>query len=106
GAGAYGVEAASRRYFGKAAKDLSLPEAAMIAGLLKAPSALAPTNDLDRARERAGVVLARMVDEGDITVAQATAARLKPAKLAPETDEVGGYFVDWVLDGLTDHLGK
>jgi penicillin-binding protein 1A len=106
GAGAYGVEAASRRYFGKAAKDLTLPEAAMIAGLLKAPSALAPTSDLDRARERAGVVLARMVDEGDITAAQATAARLKPAKLAPETDEVGGYFVDWVLDGLTDHLGK
>ncbi len=106
GAGTYGVEAASRRYFGKAAKDLSLPEAAMLAGLLKAPSALAPTNDLDRARLRAGVVLARMRDEGYITEAQATAARLKPAKLAPETDEIGGYFVDWVLDGLTGHLGK
>ncbi len=51
GAGAYGVEAASRRYFGKGAHDVTLPEAAMLAGLLKAPSALAPTNDLDRARE-------------------------------------------------------
>ena len=78
----------------------------MLAGLLKAPSSLAPTNDLDRARLRAGVVLGRMQDEGLITVAQATAARLKPARLAAETDEIGGYFVDWVLDGLTDHLGK
>jgi penicillin-binding protein 1A len=106
GAGAYGVEAASRRYFGKGAHELSLAEAAMLAGLLKAPSALAPTNDLDRARERAGVVLARMEAEAFITPAQAKAARLKPAKLAPEGDEVGAYFVDWVLDGLTAHLGK
>ncbi len=106
GAGAYGVEAASRRYFGKAAKELTLPEAAMLAGLLKAPSSLAPTNDLDRARLRAAVVLGRMQDEGMITAEQATAARLKPARLAPETDEIGAYFVDWVLDGLTDHLGK
>lgn len=106
GAGAYGVEAAARRYFGKAAKDLTLPESAMIAGLLKAPSALAPTNDLARARERASVVLARMQDEGYVTPEEATAARARPAKLAPEADEIAGYFVDWVLDGLTRHLGK
>ena len=106
GAGAYGVEAASRRYFGKSAHDLSLPEAAMLAGLLKAPSALAPSSDLSRARDRAGVVLGRMAAEGFITEAQAKAARLKPAKLAPDADEVGAYFVDWVLDGLTGHLGK
>ena len=106
GAGAYGVEAASRRYFGKSAHDLSLPEAAMLAGLLKAPSALAPSSDLDRARDRAGVVLGRMAAEGFITEAQAKAARLKPAKLGPDADEVGAYFVDWVLDGLTGHLGK
>ena len=106
GAGAYGVEAASRRYFGKSAHDLSLPEAAMLAGLLKAPSALAPSSDLSRARDRAGVVLGRMAAEGVITEAQAKAARLKPAKLAPDADEVGAYFVDWVLDGLTGHLGK
>jgi penicillin-binding protein 1A len=106
GAGAYGVEAASRRYFGKGAHDLTLPEAAMLAGLLKAPSALAPTNDLTRARDRAAVVLARMAAEGYITPAQAQAARAKPAKLAPETEQIGAWFVDWVLDGLTDHLGK
>jgi penicillin-binding protein 1A len=106
GAGAYGVEAASRRYFGKSAHDLGLPEAAMLAGLLKAPSALAPSSDLRRARDRAGVVLGRMAAEGFITEAQAKAARLKPAKLGPDADEVGAYFVDWVLDGLTGHLGK
>jgi penicillin-binding protein 1A len=106
GAGAYGAEAASQRYFAKPARNLSLPEAAMLAGLLKAPSALAPTNDLDRARERAGLVLARMEEEGFVTEAEAAAARAKPARLAPESGEIGGHFVDWVLDGLTDHLGK
>ena len=106
GAGAYGVEAAARRYFGKGAHDVSLAEAAMLAGLLKAPSALAPTNDLDRARERAAVVLGRMEADGYITAAQARAARAKPAKLAPQGEVVGAWFVDWVLDGLTDHLGK
>jgi penicillin-binding protein 1A len=107
GAGAYGVEAASERYFGKPAAKVSLAEAAMIAGLLKAPSALAPTNDLDRARERAGVVLDRMVDAGYITKAQAQAAKLAPARLAPESQtDLAGWFVDWVLDGLTDSLGK
>ena len=106
GAGAYGVEAASRRYFATSARDLTLPQAAMLAGLLKAPSALAPTNDLDRARERAAVVLGRMVDEGYITPAEATAARARPAKLAPEGEQLGAWFVDYVLDGLTDHLGK
>ena len=106
GAGAYGVEAASRRYFGKGAHDVTLAEAAMLAGLLKAPSALAPTSDLNRARERAAVVLGRMEAEGYITPAQAKAARAKPAKLAPEGETIGAWFVDWVLDGLTDHLGK
>ena len=78
----------------------------MLAGLLKAPSPLAPTNDLDRARRGPASCSGRMDDDGLITVAQATAARLKPARLAAETDEIGGYFVDWVLDGLTEHVGK
>ncbi|MGD9509934.1 MAG: transglycosylase domain-containing protein [Geminicoccaceae bacterium] len=106
GAGAYGAEAASRRYFGKAAADLTLAEAAMLAGLLKAPSALAPTSNLAGARQRATIVLGRMLDEGFITPAQAQAARAKPARLAPETEPIGAWFVDWVLDGLTGHLGK
>ena len=106
GAGTYGVEAAARRYFGKPAKELTLAESAMLAGLLKAPSSLAPTSDLGRARERAAVVLARMQDEGYVTAEAAAAAKLKPARLAPESDEVAGYFVDWVLDGLAGQLGK
>ena len=106
GAGAYGVEAAARRYFAKGAGEVTLAEAAMLAGLLKAPSALAPTNDLDRARERAAVVLGRMEAEGYITAAQAKAARAKPAKLVPAGEVVGAWFADWVLDGLTGHLGK
>ncbi|MDX6749048.1 penicillin-binding protein 1A [Geminicoccaceae bacterium 1502E] len=107
GAGTYGVEAASQRYFGKPAANLSLPEAAMVAGLLKAPSWYAPTADLDRARQRASVVLYRMVDEGFITKEEATAARARPAKLAPEGQtDFAGHFVDWVLEGLSDHIGK
>jgi len=107
GAGAYGVEAAARRYFGKSAKEVTLAEAAMLAGLLKAPSALAPTRDLERARERAAVVLARMVELGWVPREQALAARARPAGLAPETKtDLAGHFLDWVLDDLTEHLGK
>jgi penicillin-binding protein 1A len=107
GAGAYGVEAAARRYFGKSAKEVTLAEAALLAGLLKAPSALAPTRDLDAARERAAVVLRRMAELGWITPQQANAARAAPAKLAPETKtDLAGHFLDWVLDDLTEHLGK
>lgn len=107
GAGTYGAEAAARRYFGKPVGDLSLPEAAMIAGLLKAPSALAPTNDLEGARDRASIVLGRMQDAGYITADQALAARTRPAKLSPAgAGDFGGYFVSWVLDGLTAYMGK
>jgi penicillin-binding protein 1A len=107
GAGAYGVEAAARRYFGKSAEEVTLAEAAMLAGLLKAPSALAPTRDLERARERAAVVLARMVELGWIPREQALAAKARPAVLAPETKtDFAGHFLDWVLDDLTEHLGK
>lgn len=106
GAGATGVEAAAQRYFGKPAKDLGLQEAAMVAGLLKAPSRLAPTNDLDLARDRAAIVLARMVDVGFVTEQQALAARARPAKLAPDGQTaLAGHFVDWTLDGLKRQLG-
>ena len=62
GSGAYGVDAAARRYFGKATKDLSLAEAAMLAGLVRAPSQLAPTRNLGGAKERAETVLQAMVE--------------------------------------------
>jgi penicillin-binding protein 1A len=107
GAGAYGVEAAAQRYFGKPAAEVDLAEAALIAGLLQAPSRYAPTNDLDRANRRAATVLRLMVETGKITAEQAASARAAPAKLAPAGgSETAGHFVDWVLDGLTDHLGK
>ena len=107
GAGSYGVEAAARRYFAKPAKELDLAEAAMIAGLLKAPSALAPTNDLDAARDRAVIVLGRMVEEGVISRTEAMAARTRPAKLAAEIQgDLAGHFVDWVIEGATEALGR
>ena len=107
GSGAYGVEAAAERYFAKPAKDLTLPEAAVLAGLLKAPTKLAPTNDIDLARDRAAVVLDAMADAGYITQRQAEAAKAKPAKLAPESrGELAGWFVDWSLDELAGLFGK
>ena len=107
GAGSYGVEAAARRYFAKPAKELNLAESAMLAGLLKAPSALAPTNDLDAARDRAVIVLQRMTDEGAISETEAIAARTRPAKLAAEgSGDLAGYFVDWVIEGVTEALGR
>ena len=71
GSGAYGVDAAARRYFAKPASDLSLAEAAMLAGLIRAPSRYAPTRDLELAQERAAVVLDSMAEVGSITAADA-----------------------------------
>ena len=107
GSGAYGVEAAAQRYFAHPAKDLTLPEAAVLAGLLKAPSKLAPTNDIDLARDRAAIVLGAMVEAGYISQRQAAAAEAKPAKLAPDSGgELAGWFVDWSLDELAGLFGK
>lgn len=107
GAGTYGVEAASRRYFGKSARELTLAEAAMIAGLLKAPSRYAPTRDLTAARDRAAVVLASMVDAGYIDKTTMQAARAKPASLDSRALPSQGarYFADWLLDRVPDFLG-
>ncbi len=106
GAGAYGAEAAARTYFDKPARDLNLAEAAMLAGLLKAPSRYAPTRDLARARARAATVLGLMVDAGYIDAATAERARRHPAGLAPEGGGFAAYFTDWVLERLTRVLGK
>jgi len=104
GAGSFGVEAAARRYFAKPAGDLSLAEAAMLAGLLKAPSRYAPTRDLARARARAAQALAAMVEAGFITPARAAAARRHPAR-AVAAAGAGRYFADWVLDRIADYAG-
>ena len=98
GAGAYGIDAAAKRYFGKRAKELSLAEAAMLAGLVRAPSQLAPTRNFGGARERADTVLQAMVETGAITPQQADAARTQPVALRtpPETPPGTNYFVDMV----------
>jgi penicillin-binding protein 1A len=107
GAGTYGVEAASRRYFGKSARDVSLREAAVLAGLLKAPTRYSPARDPAAAARRADQVLANMVDAGYINVADARAARAEPlithgASLGAEAR----YFSDWVLDRATDFVSR
>jgi len=105
GAGVYGVDAAAKRYFGKTAKELSLSEAAMLAGLVRAPSALAPTRHLEEARQRAALVLNAMVRTGAISPQQADAARQQPATLRvpPENPPGTNYFVD-VLNGDVKRL--
>lgn len=101
GAGTYGLEAASRTYFGHSATRLTLAEAAMLAGLLKAPSRYAPTRSADAARARTGVVLQAMVDAGAISKAAAASARENPANLAPATGLSNDrYFTDWIMKRL------
>ena len=108
GAGVYGVDAAARRYFGKTAKELSLSESAMLAGLVRAPSALAPTRNLEGARQRAGLVLDAMVETGAISREQADAARQQPATLQVPPDNPPGtnYFVDTLNGDLKKLVGS
>jgi len=101
GGGSYGIDAASRRFFGHSATDMSLSEAAVIAGLVKAPSRYSPTADAQAALGRAGVVLKVMVDAGVITQAQADAAKPADVELAQETGQNSArYFTDWALPQL------
>ncbi|MDO8290646.1 MAG: penicillin-binding protein 1A [Parvibaculum sp.] len=107
GGGAYGVEGASERFFKKPARDLTLSEAAMLAGLLKAPSHYSPTNNIDRARARAAIVLDNMLRAGFITQADEKYALTHPASL--EGYSASGsinYFVDWVADVLPAYTGE
>ncbi|MCG7494523.1 transglycosylase domain-containing protein [Thalassobius sp. Cn5-15] len=98
GGGAYGAEAASQRYFGKPAAALSPAEGAMIAGLLTAPSSLAPTSNLSRSQNRAGVIIGLMQDQGYLSSKAAENARANPATLSPAAQaRAGGYFADWVM---------
>lgn len=98
GGGAYGAEAASQRYFGKAAAQLTPAEGAMIAGLLTAPSRLAPTSNLERSQARAATVLRLMNDQGLLDDAQTTQWQNNPAVLSDAAQaKAGGYFADWVM---------
>ena len=101
GGGAYGIDAASRRFFGHGANQLSLAEAAVIAGLVKAPSHYSPTADAEAAMGRAGVVIGVMQETGAITAEQAAAADPAAVKLAPEPKQNSvRYFTDWALPQL------
>ncbi len=98
GAGARGFEAASQRYFGISAAEVSPAEAAMLAGLLVAPSRYAPTNNLQRSQDRARLVVGLMEAQGYLSSAQASEARSRPAQLSEAAAaRAGGYFADWVM---------
>ena len=105
GSGNYGVEMASWDYFGKSARDVSIAEAAMLAGLLSAPSRYAPTRNLDTARQRATVVLDAMLEANEILPDQARQARENPAQLVPNLRQpTSSYFVDWLYRQLPESL--
>jgi penicillin-binding protein 1A len=101
GGGAYGVDAASRRFFGHSARSLSLPEAAVIAGLVKAPTRFAPSSSPSQARARGDIVLAAMVETGRLTPAQAQQVDFRNLSFARQPRQTGmRYFTDWVLGQL------
>jgi penicillin-binding protein 1A len=110
GGGAYGIDAASRKFFGHPAKTLDLAESAIIAGLVKAPSSYSPTADAKAAIGRAGVVLAAMTENGVLTPAEAARVRPQDVKLAPEAKQNSvRYFTDWALpqlEGLIDETDE
>ncbi|MDI7775971.1 PBP1A family penicillin-binding protein [Asticcacaulis sp. EMRT-3] len=106
GAGAYGIEAASQRYFNKPAKDLSIGEAAMLAGLMKAPNSYSPLSDQERAGKRALIVLNEMVEARVITPEQRDQALHTPINVSKTLASAHAqYFVDWLdtqIRGLID----
>ncbi len=110
GGGAYGVDAASRRFFDHGAEDITLAEATIIAGLVKAPSRYSPTADAQAAIGRAGVVLEVMQDAGMITPEEAASVEPAKVRMAPEPKQDSvRYFTDWALpqlDNLIDETEK
>jgi penicillin-binding protein 1A len=107
GSGAYGVEAAAQRYFGKSARQLTLAEAALLAGLVQSPSRLAPSHNPDGAERRARLVLTNMaeqklVGEDAVRLALAHPARAVRAAGAGSVN----YVADWVMDAVNDIVGS
>jgi penicillin-binding protein 1A len=106
GAGAYGIEQASQHYFSKPAKDLDIAEAAMLAGLVKSPSRLAPTRNYAEAEKRSRIVLAAMTETGVIQPASEKVALAHPPRVIAETGSGSvNYVADWVVDAVNDLLG-
>jgi membrane peptidoglycan carboxypeptidase len=98
GAGARGFEAAAQRYFGISAAKVTPPQAAMLAGLLVAPSRYAPTNNLAQSQERANLIIGLMEDQAYISATTAQMSRDNPAELSDAAEaKAGGYFADWVM---------
>ena len=110
GGGAFGVDAAAQYYFGKSARDVNLAEAAMLAGLFKAPTRYAPHINLPAARARANVVLDNLVEAGFMTEGQVFGARRNPATAVDRRDQgAPNYYLDWAFDEmrkLVDTLPK
>lgn len=107
GSGAYGVEAAAQRYFGKSARQVTLAEAALLAGLVKSPSRLAPNRNFEAAERRAQIVLAAMSQSGFIADKTAKVAMASPPKIVKQS--AGGaanYAADWVIDVINDLIGR
>ena len=99
GAGSRGFEAAAQRYFGRSANELLPAEAAMLAGLLVAPTRYAPTANLQRSRDRANLIIGLMEEQGRLTTDEASFARANPAELSEAAEaRAGGDFADWVMD--------
>ncbi len=106
GSGAYGVEAAANHYFGKSARAVTLAEAAVLAGLMKAPTKLAPNRNPTAATERAAQVVGAMAEEGYVSDAAAKAALANPAKAVKEHAAGAiNYAADYVMDMLDDTVG-
>src|SRR5580658_3514466 len=106
GSGAYGVEAAAQKYFGKSARLVTLPEAAVLAGLMKSPTKLAPNRNLAGANERAAEVITAMAEQGRITEAMAKSALANPAQVIHDKSAGSiNYVADYVMDALDDTVG-
>jgi penicillin-binding protein 1A len=106
GSGAYGVEAAAQKYFGKSARNVTLAEAATLAGLVRAPSRLAPNRNPDGAKARAAVVIGLMREQGYVSEKEAKAALARPAlAVEPADSGTAEYAADWVTDLLDDYVG-
>lgn len=107
GAGAYGIEAASQRYFGKPAAELNLGESALLAGLMKGPSRYSPVSSTDRAARRATVVLDEMLEAGFINSAQREQAIRTKVRVNPVlANQRAQYFVDWADDQVLALVGE
>jgi penicillin-binding protein 1A len=106
GAGAYGVHAAAETYYARPVQELSLGEAAILAGLLKAPSRLAPNRNPEGAKDRARLVLQAMVDNGVITADRLATDPLASVQIVTRSSDTAHYAIDWAMEQLPEYVGR